>query len=66
MTHSNGPEGTGGSHDEASRAIASTGVASLKGSQTDDDKFADAKKAVRYEAVIANWKRYRSTTKPNE
>ena len=55
------------------RAIASAGVASLKGVtadaskfQTDDGKFAGAKKPVRYEAVIANWKRYRSAAKPNE
>lgn len=55
------------------RSIASTGGASLKGVtadvsklRTDDDKFAGAKKPVRYEAVIANWKRYRSANKPNE
>jgi hypothetical protein len=55
------------------RAIAPTGLASLKGAtadvsklQTDDDRFASAKKPVRYEAVIANWKRYRSATKSND
>jgi hypothetical protein len=55
------------------RAIATTGMAPSKGVtpdvsklQGDDDKFAGARKPVRYEAVIANWKRYRSAAKPNQ
>ncbi len=55
------------------RAVASAGVASSMGVtadvskvQTDGDKLARAKKPVRYEAVIENWKRYRSAAKSNE
>jgi hypothetical protein len=56
------------------RAIASAGVASLKDLAADANKLRTddfegqvlgAKERVRYEAVIANWKRYRSATKPN-
>ena len=55
------------------RAIA--GVASLKVLTTDGNKLRTqefespplgTKKPVRYEAIIANWKRYRSAAKPNE
>ena len=57
------------------RAIASTGAAALQvltpdvkklGSQDVEDQSLRAKRPVRYEAIIANWKRYHSATKPNE
>ena len=55
------------------RAIGTVGMASSKQLtadvsklQTDDGRFVGAKKPVRYEAVSANWKRYRSATKSSE
>jgi cytoskeletal protein RodZ len=34
--------------------------------RTEEGQFPRAKKPVRYEAVIANWNRYRSANKPSE
>lgn len=57
------------------RAIAPAGMASLNLLTADEDgartpEFKDlplgAKKPVRYQAVIDNWKRYRSASKSNE
>ena len=57
------------------RAIAPADVASLKVLTVDENKLRTqefenqplgTKKPVRYEAIRANWKRYRSATKSNE
>ena len=57
------------------RVIASTSAASLKDPAADVNKtrtdnfegqVPGIKKPVRYEAVIANWQRYRSATKPEQ
>lgn len=55
------------SHPTAARWVSNGAQAEVLNAviQTPEPIFV-AKKPVRYEAVIDNWKRYRSTSKPNE
>ena len=53
------------SHPTGAFWVSNAAQAEFRGAMPSSEPILGAKKPVRYEAIIDNWKRYRSANKPN-